>query len=202
MEFPSQPPGAPKDGSRAGLWIALGMVAVVLLVAVGAWALFMAVRQVREMVLRSQGNYSCMGNGKQFALGMLMYVQDYDGKYPPTVQWADGVAPYIRSVALFQCPEMSRPSNWPGSDWSFNSTLAGKSEADLASPSLMPMLFETSVTLADDGSRNVANPLESFVSRHDDGGTVVYADGHVTRETAAPDPKAGLIATEDEGGTE
>ena len=198
MEFPSHPPGAPKDTSRAGIWIAIGMVGLVMLVLVGAVMLFVGVRRVSENWRSQMANSTCMSTTQFLGSAMQMYTADYDGKYPPADQWADGLLQQMGYPGVLQCAAMERPANWPGTDFAFNSILDQKVAKDLADQSLMPLLFETDIALADDGSRNVSNPLESFVARHDDGGTVLYADGHVTRETAAPDPKAGLTAAEDE----
>jgi len=53
---------------------------------------------------------SCPSNLKQISLAIFMYDQDYDDKLPPaifpgkTVGWANGLQPYTKSYALFQCP--------------------------------------------------------------------------------------------------
>src|SRR5258708_643646 len=51
---------------------------------------------------------SCRSNLKQYALGILMYVQDYDERYPPMKQPAQvehRVMPYIKNKAVFSCPD-------------------------------------------------------------------------------------------------
>lgn len=51
---------------------------------------------------------SCQSNLKQISLGVMQYVQDYDGKYPlastPSGGWVDAIYPYLKSARLFQCP--------------------------------------------------------------------------------------------------
>lgn len=53
---------------------------------------------------------SCQSNLKQIGLGLAQYAQDYDEKMVratskgPEFGWAQSVQPYIKSVALLQCP--------------------------------------------------------------------------------------------------
>jgi len=60
---------------------------------------------------RVSGPASCQSNLKQIALGIFMYAQDYDNKFPlaivpdKTVGWANGLQPYLKSTQIFQCPE-------------------------------------------------------------------------------------------------
>jgi prepilin-type processing-associated H-X9-DG protein len=57
------------------------------------------------------GPASCQSNLKQIALGIFMYTQDYDNKFPlaivpdKTVGWANGLQPYLESTQIFHCPE-------------------------------------------------------------------------------------------------
>jgi prepilin-type processing-associated H-X9-DG protein len=54
----------------------------------------------------------CTTHAKQLALGVLMYVQDFDERFPPMADFDafhDAVFPYVKNDALFVCP----PSNQP-----------------------------------------------------------------------------------------
>ena len=139
----------------------------------------------------------CSRNLKQLALGMLMYVQDYDDKMPLAETWADGLFPYIKNLAVYRCPSVEHPPAWAGADYAFNSTLAGRHMDEFASyGEEAPALFESSTGLAKDGSWNVSDPLTSFIPRHEGKGHIAYADGHVKAVESAPDAHAGMLVRE------
>lgn len=58
----------------------------------------------------NQSTPSCQSNLKQLGLGLLQYQQDYDERSPlatiggDSYGWANAIQPYVKSVALFQCP--------------------------------------------------------------------------------------------------
>jgi prepilin-type processing-associated H-X9-DG protein len=97
-----------------------------------------------------------MSNLKQIGLGFMMYVQDYDEKFPPLYigyshtaapygpnnpyAWADALQPYLKSTQIFQCPSESTgpssdPTSWSYSDYWMNSKLASNSQAIITSAS-------------------------------------------------------------------
>jgi len=88
---------------RANLFIFFALVG-----ACGFWLRSHWIRNIQES--------SCQSNLKQIALGMFMYAQDYDDKFPPavfhdkTVGWANGLQPYLRSYGIFQCPIETHPA--------------------------------------------------------------------------------------------
>ncbi len=54
-----------------------------------------------------QGVDECQSNLKQMALGVLMYVQDYDERYPPMkipAQVQNRIYPYVKNRNIFKCP--------------------------------------------------------------------------------------------------
>jgi prepilin-type N-terminal cleavage/methylation domain-containing protein/prepilin-type processing-associated H-X9-DG protein len=100
------------------------LLVVIAIIAILAAILFPVFARARENARRA----SCMSNLKQIGLGMMMYVQDYDGKYfyrtygsdgPGTItgtiysywcpvtgyQWI--LEPYIKNTQLFVCPSNS-----------------------------------------------------------------------------------------------
>jgi len=79
---------------------------------------------------------------KQLALGVLMYVQDYDEKMPGRnaalacsndADWSAMIYPYIKSTQVFECPSVNdsvgatcpTPPNPRILDYSFNENLGG-----------------------------------------------------------------------------
>ena len=129
---------------------------------------------------------------------MLMYVQDYDDKMPLAETWADGLFPYLENEYLFRCPQLEHDQEWPGSDYAFNSALAGRNLEKFDNPAKVAVFFDSSAGLAADGTLNVSDSLASFEARHQSMGNIAYADGYVGARQTAPDPKAGLTATEDD----
>lgn len=105
---------------------------------------------------------SCVSNGKQIALGMLMYVQDYDERFPHRAdQFKSSIMPYIKNEQVFHCP--SDPGG-PVS-YSFNYQLQAVPMARVAQPANTVLIYE--------GSHSKLN------FRHDGRATVAFADGHV-----------------------
>lgn len=100
------------------------LLVVVAIISILASILFPVFARARENARRA----SCMSNLKQIGLGVMMYVQDYDGTYPReqfspssgTVYWTNVVQPYIKSTQVFRCPSLggyyaSHPSTLYGS---------------------------------------------------------------------------------------
>jgi len=99
------------------------LLVVIAIIAILAAILFPVFARARENARRA----SCMSNLKQIGLGFMMYVQDYDEKFPPYLinytspptepngvtpnnpyAWADALQPYIKSTQVFQCPSESK----------------------------------------------------------------------------------------------
>lgn len=102
------------------------LLVVIAIIAILASILFPVFGRARENARRS----SCQSNLKQIGLGIMQYVQDYDEKYPFTVNingmagegadypdgsgqydgwynygtWRYNVNPYIKSTQVFKCP--------------------------------------------------------------------------------------------------
>jgi prepilin-type N-terminal cleavage/methylation domain-containing protein/prepilin-type processing-associated H-X9-DG protein len=83
------------------------LLVVIAIIAILAAILFPVFAKAREKARQS----SCQSNEKQIALGILMYCQDYDGRFSsqwirPSVYycWPDLVAPYIKNTQVYRCP--------------------------------------------------------------------------------------------------
>src|SRR5258708_35906163 len=87
-------------------------------------------------VYAKQSGESCRSNLKQYALGMLMYTQDYDERFPPMktpAQVTNRVMPYIKNRAVFSCPDS-------GSEYLPNPALNFVATSSVKSPASMMML--------------------------------------------------------------
>ena len=101
-------------------------------------------------------NRACLSHLKQYAVGMMMYAQDYDETFPPMrtpkhVQ--NPLRPYVKREAVFYCPVTKQP-------YQPIKALSGKRLSGVKEPAKTPMLLD-------------AKP-------HPDGAEhTAYADGHV-----------------------
>src|SRR5690606_25769067 len=85
------------------------LLVVIAIIALLAAILFPVFARARENARRT----SCTSNMKQMGLGVQMYVQDNDGRYPMSSgdgKWPDYIFPYVKSTQLFTCPSTSVPA--------------------------------------------------------------------------------------------
>src|ERR1051326_4831617 len=96
------------------------LLVVIAIIAILAAILFPVFAQARESARMS----SCLSNLKQIGTGTMMYVQDYDEKYPNTIAWGrmwtgvwvanpaqpdslrylpDLIDPYIKNKDIWYC---------------------------------------------------------------------------------------------------
>lgn len=105
------------------------LLVVISIIAVLAAILFPVFARARENARRT----SCLSNLKQIGLGVMMYVQDYDEKYPMRSMgatatasvspwgrsstsrwWMELMDPYVKSKQLFYCPSsFDRDRDYP-----------------------------------------------------------------------------------------
>jgi prepilin-type N-terminal cleavage/methylation domain-containing protein/prepilin-type processing-associated H-X9-DG protein len=104
-----------KSFSRSAFTL-IELLVVIAIIAMLAAILFPVFGRARENARRS----SCQSNLKQIGLGMMQYVQDYDGTFPQNYNestssygWAEAIQPYLKSTQIYQCPsdETPPPSN-------------------------------------------------------------------------------------------
>jgi prepilin-type N-terminal cleavage/methylation domain-containing protein/prepilin-type processing-associated H-X9-DG protein len=148
--------------SRTGFTL-IELLVVIAIIAILAAILFPVFARARENARRA----SCQSNLKQIGLGIMMYTQDYDEKFPLTwnayndfsvrpVGWADITASYIKSDQIFKCPSAtgavsSDPAAVGYTHYAYNIMLAnnlwgtadgGKSLASITAPTLTVMVMD------------------------------------------------------------
>ncbi len=128
---------------------------------------------------------SCSSNLKQIALGMLMYAQDYDERFPPPSKWHSGTNPYVRNEGVFQCLSDSK---FVQSSYAMNRNLGSLAMLDITRPAETVMNFESGLhiynafDLKGDVGASLAHP-----SRHPNGNNFAFADGHVKAFDRSPE---------------
>ncbi|MCD6351914.1 MAG: DUF1559 domain-containing protein [Armatimonadetes bacterium] len=86
------------------------LLVVIAIIAILAAILFPVFARAREKARQA----SCLSNVKQIGLGVLMYVQDYDERFPlgfvyrpsfaDRYTWPGAIFPYVKNVQVFDCP--------------------------------------------------------------------------------------------------
>ena len=100
------------------------LLVVIAIIAILAAILFPVFAKAREKARQA----TCASNEKQIGLGFLQYVQDYDEQYPShggsiayaqTFNlgngWAGQIFPYVKSKAMFTCPDDGVNNGFAGS---------------------------------------------------------------------------------------
>jgi prepilin-type N-terminal cleavage/methylation domain-containing protein/prepilin-type processing-associated H-X9-DG protein len=95
------------------------LLVVIAIIAILAAILFPVFARAREKARQT----SCLSNLKQMGLGILMYVQDYDERFPisrgrytndpnvPRGYWIHAIMPYAKNQQMFECPSDSSPTS-------------------------------------------------------------------------------------------
>ena len=99
-----------RQTNKAQAFTLIELLVVIAIIAILAAILFPVFARARENARRA----SCMSNLKQIGLGVMMYVQDYDEKYPlqeyidipPSTYtfWTTIIQPYTKSTQVEICP--------------------------------------------------------------------------------------------------
>jgi len=114
---------------------------------------------------------TCMMNAKQVALGLRMYIYDYDERLPPADAWSDAVAPCVKSRDIFVCPE-ARDLR---SGYAFNKALGGKRVTDVRDEAQTVLIYESDLGWnGAGGPQTLRRP-----TRHRRGDVVAFVDGSV-----------------------
>lgn len=107
----------------------------------------------------------CLSNAKQLALGVLMYTNDNDDKFPKVAAKVhDAIFPYTKNRKLWFCPE--HPDMVA---FTFNSSLLGKTSTSVAEPANTVMIYQ-----GHDGKLDFDAEGKAVIA---------FADGHVKRLT-------------------
>src|SRR5688500_10748091 len=103
------------------------LLVVIAIIAILAAILFPVFAQARESARKA----SCQSNLKQLGSAFMMYIQDYDERYPfggwlpnslGTWEWQNTIAPYVKNKGVYRCPSSSELDEDPGNPtaWHWN----------------------------------------------------------------------------------
>jgi prepilin-type processing-associated H-X9-DG protein len=148
---------------------------------------------------------TCMSNLKSLALGLHLYMDDYDkamprvalhsqaAPYPNSYGWADATVPYLRTLDFFQCPAESRKGRdnplKPGfTDYWLNTNMSGVSFTDTKAPTRLIMLGDGDGGSNSNARYNLNKLPKSWIvkpgspaRRHQDKACYAFFDGHVKK---------------------
>ena len=179
------------------------LLVVIAIIAILAAILFPVFARAREKARQA----SCQSNLKQLGLALLMYVQDYDERFPrhcytqPSRRcWAYLIAPYVKNAQVFVCP------SWGGQiSYGYNMfSLDHKRLARIQYPANLIMLADNRKLRQSDGTKAAVaflnhrmhgggcgwsgcDAADSCLSEiHNEGANICFVDGHVKwmRKTA------------------
>src|SRR5690606_7921754 len=131
------------------------LLVVIAIIAILAAILFPVFARARENARRT----SCLSNLKQIGIGVMMYTQDYDEKFPVTAWsskqlppngcwysdsscaagstytwfWPQTIYPYTKSDQLFNCPNGEATAYPYAGNYGANDRVIGASAVSLAS---------------------------------------------------------------------
>ena len=170
------------------------LLVVIAILAILAAILFPVFQKVRENARRT----ACLSNLKQIGLGLTQYSQDSDETLPRNwsgpgsycagqtdgvgggcYKWMDAVYPFVKSEAVFNCPDESFPIEYFGGGCGLNNGYSyrkgnpncGNTEWNFGSYTVNNAYY--------DGTDNVTTPAGSALSKlQDPSGTVWATDGH------------------------
>ena len=157
------------------------LLVVIAIIAILAAILFPVFQKVRENARRT----ACLSNLKQIGLGIVQYNQDFDelqpcgaNAYGKGTGWAGQIYPYLKSVAVFQCPDDSGVGS-RASSYGLNTNFIvsnygtpafgvtvppGHSLADFAAPAKTVMYFEVTNSAGYDVSNGTGAYANGFNS--------------------------------------
>jgi len=193
-----------KQSKRVTGFTLIELLVVIAIISILASILFPVFARARENARRS----SCMSNMKQIGLGLMMYTQDYDERYPMAINGQinnfatettepspfQELYPYLKSWQILVCPSatMAITSTKNATSYFLNGTVINNvgssvSMASINVPASRIVIQEFYETrsysyfrpyYSTSTSKYYAWLNSTYSSNHFDGGNLVFADGH------------------------
>lgn len=178
------------------------LLVVIAIIAILAAILFPVFAKAREKARQT----SCLSNLKQIGLGLLMYAQDYDERFPlfgwnadpwtvpTTLYWYDLIYPYVKNTQLYQCPSKAGTlgGGWWWRDYGYNcGWMQNRALAEIPRPAEKIIVGDTwsgqwnqdprispGNSWDDPPGRATGNGCSAPQRIHNDGGNFLFTDGH------------------------
>ena len=169
-----------KASAKRGFTL-IELLVVIAIIAILAAILFPVFAQAREKARQ----ISCLSNQKQIGLGIMSYLQDYDGTYPSSTdgdytQWYDVVNPYIKSGAaagngkrygtggIWNCPSFpvqnGQGQNYGAHDDLFVSNWGRTTDPHPAYSETILTAPADTIVVAEKGANGVGSSFETFLT--------------------------------------
>ncbi len=161
------------------------LLVVIAIIAILAAILFPVFARAREKARQT----SCLSNVKELGLGMLMYVEDYDGMFPrtsyseskidpPGIFWASSILPYVKNYQVYVCPsDLRSPGTLHYNNWTFPiRPIYGYNER-LGDKKLPEIRYPTSLVMLGDCAHDVFMDCPGRVAWANSGDHVRYGSG-------------------------
>jgi prepilin-type N-terminal cleavage/methylation domain-containing protein/prepilin-type processing-associated H-X9-DG protein len=182
--------------SRAPGFTLIELLVVIAIISLLAAILFPVFARARENARRA----SCMSNLKQIGLGMMMYVQNNDERYPfnkqarstldssfasvPTdadfatassIYWPVFIEPYTKSYQIFRCPSSPYTGRPIYGHYGINRIVSPENGTTATPVSMAVIASPATIYVVMDAGRHYLNPTD--VKRGDSGGDCNYLPG-------------------------
>ncbi len=130
-------------------------------------------KAIEEWQARELSN-KCLSRLKQLALAMRMYLNDWDGRFPPADRWCDALRPYVVDEKVFTCPVVERE----GKRWGYamNWKLSRRHLSEVENLARTVVIYETSRLVKNACGDGRDLPPEG---RHKGWNGFAFVDGHV-----------------------
>jgi len=168
------------------------LLVVIAIIAILAAILFPVFARAREKARQA----SCTSNIKQVALAVLMYVQDYDERFPPERDGIDAIPwfrtgtvvftvyanyqplvyPYVKNTQAFMCPSSPRmdPAEGFAYDYAMNSSLS----TGVPPVKLGQIEYPVQTLMIGDSTYEWIDRAARIHARHNSGAVLGLCDGH------------------------
>ena len=99
---------------------------------------------------------TCQSNIHRVTRALLLYSDDYEGRFPSSDKWMDRTAFYVVEERRFHCPAVSRETD-NRFGYAMNAGMSGKVRAKLVNPDQIPLIYDSSNLM-----RSAFDPFTSF----------------------------------------